>query len=100
MGKPQTTVIRDVPTSTHWRLMTLAEQRGIRVVDLLNEIAVTGTINRPGLPKVPLTTRQRVALMHTRGMTAPQIAVELKITPTAVYYHLRILALIPNRPPR
>lgn len=100
MGKQPTTTIEGVPTTTHWRLMTLAEQRGIRVVDLLNELAVTGTISRPNVPKVPLTTRQRIALMHTRGMTAPQMAVELQITTTAVYYHLRILALIPNRAAR
>lgn len=89
MPKPPTGSIDGVPMPTIWRLMTLAEKRGVRMVDLLNEIAVTGTVQRPDQPRLALTTQQRVAVMHARGMTPQAMAAELGMHRQTVHYHLK-----------
>jgi DNA-binding CsgD family transcriptional regulator len=88
----------EVPARTLWRLMSIADKRGVKVVDLLNELAGTGTGPgpQPGQPRLVLTRQQRVAVLHAKGFTARQIANELGIHRENVYYHLARLELKPH----
>lgn len=87
----------NVDGPTWWALGRLAEKRGIRVDDLLAEIALTGKAARPNGAVVPPTTRQLVAHLTDQGLSAARIAERLGVQRQTVYYHQKRFGQSPRR---
>lgn len=85
-----------VDGKTWWRLSRIAERRGIRVDDLLAEIAATGGATTSQAPRLPLTVGQRVVLMRRDGLSIAEIAKRVGKNRQTVYYHLKRAGLWPD----
>lgn len=87
----------EVDGPTWWALGRLAERRGIRVDDLLAEVALTGKASRPPSVRTPPTTRQLVARLAEQGLSVAQIADRLGVQRQTVYYHQKRFGQSPRR---
>lgn len=88
----------ELPASTWWLLAKVADQRGIRVGQLLAERALRAPSGRPG--GRPLHTVDQVAELHADGRSDRDIALALHLTKPTVRYHRIRLGLDPNPPSR
>lgn len=90
--------IEGVPARTWWRLATTAERRGIRVVDLLDELSLTASREAAPEPRpASASTGELVAQHHAAGLSDGQIGRLLHCSSSTVLYHRRRQNLPANR---